>query len=431
MVVYPVYRCSEQRENILVMSRGPRMLDPPYGKSRRIPTSWDVVVIGAGPAGSMTAFWLAKHGVKVLLIDRAAFPRWKTCGGGITAHAAQALPFDFSPVVQTELAGIRFSFNLAHPFTRHANRPLVYGVQRSRFDAFLAQQAMNAGVTFADRLSIRGYSLTTSSVRVQTDHDMISTKILVGADGANSLVSRRLNGREAFVNQLGLVCEIPHHWLPGEQPRPPLVRVDAGTLAHSYGWVFPKGDMANIGVGGSASSNMELRTYLFQYLKAHGIHDKTHSHDLSLRGHKLPTLTPTAKLASNRILLVGDAAGLVEPFTGDGISNAIRSASIAAETILDALSSGAMELAHYEKRVREEIGSDLVHAWNLARCFHRFPELFHYRLRHQDGLWKTFCDVLCGTKSFRQLRCHVLGRLSFLWPLIDLWCRRPHPQAAR
>ena len=120
---------------------------------------FDVLVVGAGPAGSTAAYRLAREGASVLLVDRARFPRDKPCGGGLTRRAFRLLPFSVEPVVEDRATSVRFGLDFHSRFERHTAEPLVLMTQRSRLDAFLAEQAANAGVGFRDGSKVTGLEL--------------------------------------------------------------------------------------------------------------------------------------------------------------------------------------------------------------------------------------------------------------------------------
>ena len=395
---------------------------------KKLPQRWDVLISGAGPSGSMTAYWLAKAGLKVLLLDRATFPRWKTCGGGLLAHAARLLPFDVSDAIETRLSGLCFSYHPRDTFTRYSTFPLIYGVYRSRFDALLTEHAIQAGASFADGFRLRDFTPEGAGVRVESDQGPLYGTILVGADGANSLISRRLNPRQAFRQHVGLACEIPREWVRDDWVNPRVAQLHAGSFTSGYGWIFPKGEMVNIGGGAAEPFAGHIRASLHDLVHAQQLLTSKGPGELPLVGHRLPTLTSRSKLVDGRVLLVGDAAGLVEPFTGDGITYAIHSARIAAEAITQALDAGPDNLTTYEIRVREDIAADFVHAAKLARWFHLCPGLLNTMLKRRDHLWEALCDVLGGTRTYASFRAQVLGPLHVLWPVIDALCLSIKPR---
>src|SRR5579872_4717814 len=116
---------------------------------------YDVIIVGAGPAGSTTARECAERGLSVLLLDRAEFPRDKPCGGGVNVRTARLLPFDLSPVAERVIYGLRVSVHRSNSFEREAQEPLSYLTQRRRFDAFLAEKAVGAGAVLRERLGVR------------------------------------------------------------------------------------------------------------------------------------------------------------------------------------------------------------------------------------------------------------------------------------
>ncbi|MCH8201340.1 MAG: FAD-dependent monooxygenase, partial [Chloroflexi bacterium] len=153
-------------------------------------SAYDVIVAGAGPAGSMAARLLAKRGARVLLLDKQRFPRDKPCGGGVTLRAAALLDIDLSPVIERTIHGARFTLRLGEAFDRRFEQPLTYMTQRSRLDAYLAERAAEAGAEFRDGVALREIEVDgTSSPKqtVRTERDSYTAPVLIGADGANGL----------------------------------------------------------------------------------------------------------------------------------------------------------------------------------------------------------------------------------------------------
>jgi flavin-dependent dehydrogenase len=151
---------------------------------------YDAIVAGAGPAGCTAARLLARQGARVLLLDRARFPRDKPCGGGVTVAAARANDLDLSSVIERTVYEARVSFRLARPFVRSSPEPLAYMTQRCRLDAHLAGQAAAAGAAFRDGLAVRDVEVGPDGVIVRANGDAYHARTLVGADGANGVVAR-------------------------------------------------------------------------------------------------------------------------------------------------------------------------------------------------------------------------------------------------
>lgn len=393
---------------------------------------WDVVIVGAGPSGSMTAYWLATAGCHVLLLDAASFPRWKTCGGGITARAARLLPTEARESFETELTALRFSLRLKNTITCHADAPLIYGVRRDRFDARLVELAIKAGATFRDECPVSGFAMDQTGFRVTAKRDVVRASVLVGADGANSRFTRHLNSPHTFSYGGGLASEVPLDRVPRGFLDNRIALLDAGSLSRGYGWVFPKGQTVNVGVGGIDASIRHLHPYFNRLISPGGLVPVKAGAPFSPAGYRLPTLTSQTRLAKDRLLLVGDAAGLIEPFTGDGISYALASARMAADAVAEGLETGGKVFPSYEQRVRTELADDFAHARRLASWFYAWPGLLHRMIPRQDRLWRGLCEVIDGTRTYASFHRLLLGRLEGLWPVIDtlstLTARRRHKQ---
>src|SRR5712691_8447200 len=249
---------------------------------------YDVAIVGGGPAGSTAAYRLARAGASVLLVDRATFPRDKPCGGGVTARASRLLPFSIEPVVE----------DVVDRFERAARAPLAYMTQRKRLDHFLLQQAAEAGADVRDGVKIadvRANALTVDGAEVEA-------RIVIGADGCNGTTARALDLGGEIVHGVALEANFPH-----EPPFAHAMVLGLGVVRGGYGWVFPKGDHINLGVGGDESEGPILRRELRKLCEMHGIdpHAATDT-----RGYRLPLRRASSRLARGTTAVIGDAAGL-------------------------------------------------------------------------------------------------------------------------
>ena len=147
---------------------------------------YDVIVVGAGPSGSTAARECASLGLSALMLDKAEFPRDKPCGGAVMVRAANLLPFDIASVSERTIFGMHLS-RRSKRFTRRSPEELMYLTQRRHLDAFLAERAVDTGVTFRQRAPIRGVERHDTHVVVRTDDETFEASTLVAADGANTL----------------------------------------------------------------------------------------------------------------------------------------------------------------------------------------------------------------------------------------------------
>jgi geranylgeranyl reductase family protein len=368
---------------------------------------FDVAVIGGGPAGAMAAYRLASAGVRVAILDSQPFPRDKPCGGGIQQRVLQHIPFSCDSVFRSQMDRFDFWYRLAPQFSRSAKQALVYGVLRREFDSFLLDRALTAGATFLCGHRANTISQSAKKAIVHTSAGDLEASFVVGADGANSVASRQLNPRNAYFWQFALVTEVRTN--SGDLGSSSAL-VDWGSVPSGYGWVFPKHDHVNIGVGGPTVLGRSLGRYLQSLLGK-----QVHLADAmsKAKGHHLPTLTNATRIECGRVFLVGDAAGLVEPLTGEGISNACHSARLAAEAIAGHL-SGTATAGAYEEAVRREIGMDLIISRRLLSLAVAFPKTVLNWFERDDAVWNEFCGVLAGASSFSKLAQTAIRNFGIL-----------------
>jgi geranylgeranyl reductase family protein len=328
---------------------------------------YDAVVIGAGPAGSTTAYRLAAAGASVLLVDKARFPRDKPCGGGLTTRAARQLPFSVEPVVEDVVHRFELRLGYRTRFERSSDEPLCFMTQRRRLDDFLARKAEEAGAEFRD-----GTTLSLDDALACADY-------VVGADGVNGVTSRAVESD--FGHGVALEGNAPLD----ARYRGKLV-LELGVVPGGYGWVFPKGDHANFGVGGWESEGPRLRAHLRRLCEVHGADFASLT---DVRGYRLPYRRTGSTLAHERVLLVGDAAGLVDPLTGDGMYEAFVSGRLVAEAIL----AGATE--QYGERVLAELSPLHAASWTAKYALERFPRLT-FALARTPLAWPVIARIVRG-----------------------------------
>ena len=342
---------------------------------------FDVAVVGAGPAGAMTAYRLARAGARVLLIDKARFPRDKPCGGGLTLRAVKELPFSVDPVVEDVVTRVTCRLRYGRSFDREGRTALCLMTQRRRLDHYLVERAQEAGAEFRDGVRVH----VASDTRLDVDGQTVDVETLVGADGANGVTARTLALGGDIVPGVALEGNVRYGVVPREQYSGRMV-IELAILPGGYGWIFPKGDHVNVGVGGWGSEGPRLRTQLNELCTAYGI-DADDVTDL--RGHRLPLRRPTTRLARGRALLVGDAAGLVDPVSGDGIYEAFISGRLAA----DAISAGALET--YEPSLRAALDPIAAAGWGAKVALDRFPRAV-FAVMRLPVTWHALEKVITG-----------------------------------
>jgi geranylgeranyl reductase family protein len=348
---------------------------------------FDVAIVGAGPAGSTTAYRLARAHARVLLLDKSRFPRDKPCGGGLTTRAVRQLPFSVEPVVEDRITRARCRLRYGPAIERESAQVLCLMTQRRRLDEFLVERAVEAGAEFRDGVRVT----VESDTAVRVDGEAITVDAVVGADGANGITAKTLGLGGSIVNGVALEGNLPYDRLPDDAWRGMLV-LELGVVPGGYGWIFPKGDHVNVGVGGWGEEGPRLRRHLRVLCEHHGIELR---HLTDVRGHRLPMRRPGTLLARDRAALVGDAAGVLDPVSGDGIYEALVTSRLVAEHMLELLAGRANTLEAYAEAVERELNPLASAGWGAKLALDRFPRSV-FALMRLPITWGVIEKLLLG-----------------------------------
>jgi geranylgeranyl reductase family protein len=337
---------------------------------------YDVVVVGAGPAGSYSALKCASRGLKTLLLDRQSFPRDKPCGGILEAkYFVKLAPF----LVGLE-ENITYHTSLHYDFNKMYVRPLKsYIYKRRNFDAALVDYAKAHGVEFHDNARVTGLHQTREHVTINWEQKSNSissgstgvkvkshSKLCIGADGVNSLI-RRCSGLDKYIpkhNKINAILieaarpktENSRAWKLTTEFGKPAIASCFFSGFPGFAWLAPAKDTINVGMGVSQEHSHEL-TKRFQRL----LSDLGLEHELkNSKSYNIPCM-PLKQIYSGRIMLVGDAAGMVDPWTGGGINWGFRSARAAAKAAHSILkqphmgNNGRLELKLYQENMKNNL----------------------------------------------------------------------------
>lgn len=346
--------------------------------------AYDALVVGAGPAGSSTAIHLARTGARVLLVDKARFPRDKPCGGGLTGRALKHIPVDPSPVVERDVDRFELRLRYGSSFARKHETPLIRMTQRRRLDAFLVESAVAAGAELRDGVRVEAIGIDDAGVSARVGGEAIRAGVLVGADGANGTVAKTIGVDDAIVRGVALEGNTPLEAVGSDLERTAVIEL--AVLPGGYGWVFPKGDHANLGVGGWGSEGPRLRDHLARLARAHGVDPDAVT---EVRGHRLPMRRLGTPAGAGRTLLVGDAAGLVDPLSGDGMYEAFVSARLAADAV------GSGDLDGYTAALSAALDHHAAASWAAKRAFDRYPRAVFAAAR-APKVFGVVAGLLCG-----------------------------------
>jgi flavin-dependent dehydrogenase len=314
---------------------------------------------------------------------------------------------DISPVVERTIHGARFSLRLGASFDRRYREPLTFMTQRRRLDEFLAERAAESGADFHDGEAIREIDLSVSQtpggsapsvapITIRTDTDTYASRTLIGADGANGLCGKSLGLRRHYEEAVALEGnaefspDIPADWHE-------YVALDIGGLAGGYGWVFPKGDHLNVGVGAWKYAGFTLRPKLGELCRRYGFDADALT---NLRGYHLPVRVPGSPIARGPVAVAGDAAGLVDPLTGEGIHMAFASGRLAAEQALRVLAGEAPDMTGYQRRLDRTLQPELTVSRKLQELLNFAPPPYVTMMQRSRKFWLFFCHIIRGEMTY-------------------------------
>ncbi|MHB8376550.1 MAG: geranylgeranyl reductase family protein [Dehalococcoidia bacterium] len=374
---------------------------------------YDAIVLGAGPAGSTAARQLALAGARVVLLDRATFPRDKPCGGGVTFRADAASGLDLAPVTEREIYGVRVSIDMRRPFERRSDRVLARMTQRTRLDAYLAEQAAAAGADFRDGSPVRAVEIDGTTMRARVNGDVYEAPVLVGADG--------VNGQTASV--LGL-APLSEYAVAFEANYPAdartlddwshFIALDLTGIPGGYGWVFPKADHLNIGVGGWKHVGPTLRERLSKLCAFYGFDaSRLYGH----RGYRLPLRRDGAPIVRSGAMLAGDAACLVDPLSGEGIWAAFVSGRLAAQEARRYLAGEVRDLTGYQRALDAEMREEILESRRLQAILQRLPSFSVLMLKYNGLFWRYMTEIIRGEITYPELP----RKLGPLRHVINCW----------
>ncbi|MBI2084978.1 MAG: geranylgeranyl reductase family protein [Candidatus Aenigmarchaeota archaeon] len=350
---------------------------------------YEVIVVGGGPAGSSCATFLGRKGVKTLLVDKASFPRDKTCGDGITGKSYGVLEelgvedeiiknqhMETFGLVTSSPSGV----SLNTRSEREADKKKVYVCKRQIFDNILFQEAKKKAdiienFSVGDLIIENGAVAGIKGAGKDGKEKEFRAKIVVGADGANSIVARKL-GLNDFQTDRSLVAVRTYYENVGETQD--LIEFHfLEDLTPGYFWIFPAGDnVSNVGIavvaGDVPKRKLNLKNKLEEIVKNSRFAPRfTNAKQISeVKGWNLPTGAQKRKRAGDGFILVGDAASLIDPFTGEGIGNALVSGKMAAEVIADSLGSNDFSynvLKRYESMIDERMGKEFKTSYKFQK----------------------------------------------------------------
>jgi geranylgeranyl reductase family protein len=379
---------------------------------------WDVAVVGAGPAGLAAAKTAVRAGARTVVLERAAHPRYKTCGGGLIGLSLAAVGEGVSLPDRDHINAATFTLRGKHLFTRRHKDALLTMVLRDELDDALRRAAAGAGAVVRERSAVRAIRQDENAAYVRlADGSEVRARVVVGADGSSGVSARHV-GTEFSQVDLGLEVEVPVPEAIQREWRGRIL-IDWGPIPGSYGWVFPKMDRLTVGVIASRGQGERTKEYLRDFVDHLELGSFEPIHD---SGHLTRCRTNESSLRRGRVLVAGDAAGLLEPWTREGISFALRSGTLAGTFgAKAALSHGQEDLDAALDRYGSSVNRLLVPEMDAGRrilaAFSRHPGAVHAALATRPG-WRAFAQFCQGEMTFPS----VVGR-RLIGPAVSVMAR--------
>jgi geranylgeranyl reductase family protein len=384
----------------------PQVARPRRGKATAATIDTDVLVVGAGPGGSATAYHLARHGVDVLMVDKAVFPREKVCGDGLTPRGVRSLErmgVDPAEPGFTRVDGLRAygvdGVVVDVPWPKLEKFPRL-GVVRTRFDLdnLLAERATKAGARFLQGTEVaspivEGSWVTGGVLQENGQKRELRARFVVAADGASSRFAGQAGVVRDHSRPMGIAAR-RYYRIP--RPQEPVLEAfvnlrdePTGGVMAGYGWIFPLGDgVVNVGAG-LLNTFRRFKEISARKLLDVFMADLPAEWEINEENAIGPILSGPIPMGMNRqplavpgLLLVGDAGGLTNPFNGEGIAYAMETGELAAELISDSLARSRPAIAHmYPLILRERYAKYYFIGNQWVRMIGN-PKFMHFAVKH-------------------------------------------------
>ncbi len=387
---------------------------------------YSVVVVGAGPSGATAAKGLAEIGIDVLCIDRQKFPRDKACGGALSIHFLQTHPQMEKYVETSVLAGCIANGDNYYRLEYDDGERLGALVQRKNFDNALLSEAKKAGAEVIEGERVISVTTESQGVVVKTGHEQYTTEIVLGAGGTNDIVAKsvQLNPRWnphnlvlSYVIEPAIPANVMDQYF---SPKRKLCFHIGFGGTEGYGWIFPKKEHLNVGFGGLMSSTSKIQDIFHKYVEF--------CQKLNLipplvlpktQGALIPIRKILPRVFANRTLLLGDAAGFVNPLNGEGIQYAIQSGEIATNVVSRAVRLGnysPLNLREYQSECMRQFGNDLQNLHFLSKILLKHSTLVVKNATKDPVLKDLALKMVQNAGDIKTLKCKLIKR--FLRALI-------------
>lgn len=375
---------------------------------------YDVIIVGAGPSGTACAYECAKNGLKTLIIEKRKLPRFKSCGGAISNRVVKEIGEVDKSILEGDILGARIFFKGDLKVEVELKEKGGFLTTRSKFDYFLAKRAIEVGAELKENEKVKNVAITKDRAIVKTDKGIYDANVVVGADGVHSLIARKTKLKE-LVNKgkysildrdhisLSLEAEIPISNEVYDEQHPLEFFFDETTPEWGYGWIFHKIGKLEIGIAGISSKFTSPKKRWNIFIDSIGKKKNFNFSKANPRGWALPRRIKR-KLYGERVLLIGDAGGFVDPFLGEGIYYAIKSGRVASQLIINAKKKNnfSEEFLSSYKDYAKDLNRELDYGLKIAKLFYNHPKMFVFLFSADSKLTKKFEELGKGELTYPQ-----------------------------
>ena len=361
---------------------------------------FEVAIIGSGPSGASTAFYLGKEGISSVIIEKEKLPRYKTCGGGFVHRGRKNMPFDISKVIEREFFTVD-SYFINNPnicYKSSKDQPIVTMIMRDAFDNLIVEKAKEFGVTLLENHKLLEVTFDGKSSILNTSQGEISANFIIAADGVLSPTAK-MSGWSTETRKL--IPAMEYEVTVSEEDFERLsksVRFDIDAVPYGYAWCFPKKNHLSLGVLTTKKGKINLKEYYKKYLQILGIHNIIEE---DAHGFQIPISPRTDGFVKNNVFLIGDAAGFAEPITAEGISNAILTGKYVAEALIESKLDFELAKKIYEEKLKIKLLPELKSGLLLSKFFFNNNPIRNYILNNYgQHLNNIMVDILHGDRPF-------------------------------
>ena len=358
---------------------------------------FDVAIIGSGPAGASAALKLAENGISTVIIEKETLPRYKTCGGAFSYRGKRLTEYDVSSAVEREFYKLDIYFDkLDLHFSTKRDVPIVSMVMREDFDNLIVEKAKISGAVVLENHKLLNMTFA-ENITLHTSQGDVNAKYVIGADGALSPTAKLTGWKETRYLIPALEYEVEVE--PDEFKRlSKEVRLDFDAVPLGYGWVFPKKNHLSIGVASARRTKINLKKCYSEYLELLNVKSVIKE---EFHGFQIPLTSRKDGFARKNVFLVGDAAGFADPFSAEGITNAMLSGIMAAESIIESDINGGNAEELYTKKLEEKLLPEIKIAEFLSKFFYESKALRHFLVKkYGERVCEAMTDILIGDREY-------------------------------